>query len=47
MRLYDLTTPEHRLIATKKFETPIARRAGSRTSRDLAEEAPARRFVPC
>src|SRR6059036_18993 len=24
MRLYDLTTPEHRLIATKKFETPIA-----------------------
>jgi TolB protein len=22
MRLYDLTTPEHRLIATKKFETP-------------------------
>src|SRR5438477_654886 len=24
MRLYDLTTPDHRLIATKKFETPIA-----------------------
>src|SRR3989442_735754 len=24
MRLYDLTTPQHRLIATKKFETPIA-----------------------
>ncbi len=24
MRLYDLTTPEHRLIATKKFETPAA-----------------------
>jgi TolB protein len=24
MRLYDLTTPEHRLIATKKFEMPIA-----------------------
>src|SRR5882762_2415413 len=24
MRLYDLTTPGHRLIATKKFETPIA-----------------------
>jgi TolB protein len=23
MRLYDLVTPEHRLIATKKFETPI------------------------
>ena len=24
MRLYDLTTPEHRLIATKKFELPAA-----------------------
>ena len=24
MRLYDLTTPDHRLIATKKFDTPIA-----------------------
>ena len=24
MRLYDLTTPEQRLIATKKFDTPIA-----------------------
>ena len=24
MRLYDLTTPEHRLIASKKFELPAA-----------------------
>jgi TolB protein len=24
MRLYDLTTPEHRLIGTKKFELPVA-----------------------
>jgi hypothetical protein len=24
MRLYDLTTPEHRLIASKKFELPLA-----------------------
>ena len=24
MRLYDLTTPDHRLIASKKFEQPIA-----------------------
>ncbi len=24
MRLYDLTTPEHRLIATKKFDAPLA-----------------------
>src|SRR5688572_27538201 len=24
MRLYDLTTPEHRLIASKKYEMPVA-----------------------
>ena len=24
MRLYDLTSPEHRLIASKKFELPVA-----------------------
>jgi TolB protein len=36
MRLYDLTTPEHRLIATKKFETPIAQ--SRRLAHRIADE---------
>jgi TolB protein len=36
MRLYDLTTPEHRLIATKKFETPAA--APRRLAHKIADE---------
>jgi TolB protein len=36
MRLYDLVTPEHRLIATKKFETPIGQ--SRRLAHKIADE---------
>jgi TolB protein len=36
MRLYDLTSPEHRLIATKKFEVPHAQ--GRRLAHKIADE---------
>ena len=36
MRLYDLTTPEHRLIATRKFEVPNAQ--GRRLAHKIADE---------
>ena len=36
MRLYDLTTPEHRLIATKKFE--VANTQGRRLAHKIADE---------
>src|SRR5262245_64999659 len=36
MRLYDLVTPEHRLLATKKFETTLGQ--GRRTRPKVAEE---------
>jgi TolB protein len=36
MRLYDLTTPEHRLITTKKFDVPSAQ--GRRLAHKIADE---------
>ncbi|HEX3179202.1 MAG TPA: Tol-Pal system beta propeller repeat protein TolB [Methylomirabilota bacterium] len=36
MRLYDLTTPEHRLIASKKFEVPTAQ--SRRLAHKIADE---------
>ena len=36
MRLYDLTTPEHRLITTKKFDVPAAQ--GRRLAHKIADE---------
>jgi TolB protein len=36
MRLYDLTSPEHRLIATKKFEVPSVQ--GRRLAHKIADE---------
>jgi TolB protein len=36
MRLYDLTSPEQRLVATKKFETPLAQ--ARRVAHKIADE---------
>ena len=36
MRLYDLTTPEHRLITTKKFDVPAAQ--GRRLAHKIADD---------
>ena len=36
MRLYDLTTPEHRLISTKKFDVPATQ--GRRLAHKIADE---------
>ena len=36
MRLYDLTTPEHRVITTKKFDVPAAQ--GRRLAHKIADE---------
>ena len=36
MRLYDLTSPEQRLIASKKFEMPVAQ--ARRLSHKIADE---------
>ena len=36
MRLYDLTSPEHRLIASRKFEAPAAQ--SRRLAHKIADE---------